>query len=93
MLFPSQIDIDNYRVILYSRINIDNIDSILISRDQLLYNNIKEHTKRDKKIRLYINNRISKDIKLRLKIWLNHIRYRPGSREYYKLVKQYKFNS
>jgi 16S rRNA G966 N2-methylase RsmD len=78
-LFPSQDKIDRHKVILYSRINYRNNDTYLKNKNQLYTFNIKEHSQRDKKIGIYIRLRISNRIKNKLKNWINHIRYKPGS--------------
>ena len=78
-LFPSDNDLLFHNsIIMYSRINYLNKDTVLLDRSFLTLD-IKQHSKRNEKIRLYINQRISYNIKLKLKLWLNHIRYKPGS--------------
>lgn len=78
-LFPSQNNIDRHKVIMYSRINYKNVDTYIKNKNQLYTFTVKEHTQRDKKIGIYIRLRISIKIKNKLKNWVNHIRYKPGS--------------
>ena len=89
-LFPSQSNIDKHRVILYSRVNYKNVDTCLKNKNMLYLYNIKEHSKRLEKIGIYIRLRISNKIKLKLKNWVNHIRYKPGSMIFKQL--SYKWN-
>ena len=92
LLFPSTDEIVRHKVILYSRINYNNNNIVLKNRNILDTFRVKEHSQRNKKIKLYINWRISDNIKLKLKLWLNHIRYKPDSPFFMMLKNKYKNN-
>jgi len=84
-LFPSNNDILHHKVMLYSRINYLGKDTILLDRNILYTYKVKEHSKRDSKIKMYISQRISNNVQTKLKIWANHVRYKPGSSKYFEM--------
>ena len=84
-LFPSNNDLLNNNVMLYSRINYLGKDTILLNRNILSTYEVKEHSKRESKIKMYTSQRINDKLKLKLILWANHIRYKPGSSKYLEI--------
>lgn len=84
-IFPSNKDILSHKIIKYSRINYNGVDTLFTDRNMLYTINIKQHSKRSEKLKLYTKLRISKNIQLKLKIWINSVRYKPESSKYLEL--------
>jgi hypothetical protein len=89
-LFPSQKDIDNFNYFKYSRVSIKGKNTIVLNVTGNDIYLMKEHTERNNKIKLHTCMRIKSFIQRSLKSKLGHVRYKPGSSEYYCL--KYKFN-
>ena len=89
-LFPSKTDIIIYKTYRFARVNIDGRDTVYSLGNPR--GKIKEHSNRLDKIRIHINMRISPRIKNHLLIYLAHIRYKPGSCEYFKIRDRFKNN-
>lgn len=89
MLFPPQEDINRRKIILYSRVYIHEEGNTIL-KDKDINVMLCEHTERSYKLKLYTNWRISEFVRLRLKLWLAHVRYKPGSLEHKKLLLNYK---
>lgn len=82
VLFPSQCDIDNYRIIRYSRVSVNGVNTMVMFVGCDDYILMKEHPNRISKIKLYQNMKISPSIRQKLKAVCAHIQYKPYSEKY-----------